>query len=58
MDLPNVERARHRTEARRWYHQAIKQMQGLSLPKDLFGGAVLPFRKEADELLGENNPKK
>ncbi len=59
-DLPEQERDRHKTEARRWYEQADKQIDSLwrVRPGDPFGQAIWDFRVEAAELLGIKEKQK
>jgi len=58
--LPEKEREHHRTEARRWYDQADKQIDGRwrVRPGDVFGQAIWDFHGEARELMGTNDSKK
>ena len=57
-DLPEQERDRHKTEARRWYDQAVKQIDSAGLGGDPLDQAIRAFRAEAAELLGvKEKPK-
>jgi tetratricopeptide (TPR) repeat protein len=51
-NLPEGERERHRTEARRWYDQAVKQVGKPVSGEKPFDQAVQAFLAEAAELLG------
>ena len=51
-ELPEQERDRHKTEARRWYDQAVKQIDGRAWGENSLDQAVRAFLAEADELLG------
>ncbi len=52
-DLPEEERARHKTEARRWYDQAAKELDGWGGTEgDSVRQAILDLRLEAAGLLG------
>jgi serine/threonine protein kinase/tetratricopeptide (TPR) repeat protein len=51
-DLPEQERDRHMTEARRWYDHAVKQIGNRVWGEKLFDQALQAFLKEAAELLG------
>ncbi len=53
-ELTEQERARHKTEARRWYNQAVKQIDSGVAVGDPLGRAIRAFRTEAAELLGVN----
>jgi hypothetical protein len=57
-ELPEPERARHKAEARRWYDQAVKQIDGLGTGGDSVTQASRAFRGEAAELLGVKEKKK
>jgi tetratricopeptide (TPR) repeat protein len=50
-DLPEEERARHQAEARRWYDQAVEQIDRLGAKGDSLVQAIRAFRAEAAELL-------
>jgi tetratricopeptide (TPR) repeat protein len=57
--LPEQDRTRHHTEARRWYEQAVKQIDKWgSRPSYATGQAILDFRAEARELLKAKEIKK
>ena len=57
-DLPEQERDRHKTEARRWYDQAVKQIGSRAWGENPFDQALQAFFAEAAELLGvEVKPK-
>jgi tetratricopeptide (TPR) repeat protein len=52
--LPEEERARHRTEAQRWYDNATKQIdRWRGEPNDGVGKAIWAFRAEAAKLLDD-----
>ena len=57
-DLPEQERDRHKTEARRWYDQAVKQIDSWSAREDSVAQAIQAFRAEAAELLGVKEKQK
>jgi len=50
-ELPEQERDRHKTEARRWYDQAVKQIDSGVAGGDPVGQAIRAFRAEAAKLL-------
>ena len=51
--LPEEERDRHKAEARRWYDQAVKQIDGVALSgRDPTDQAIRAFRAEAAESVG------
>jgi serine/threonine protein kinase/tetratricopeptide (TPR) repeat protein len=57
-ELPELERAQHKAEARRWYDQAVKSLDGWSLGADSWAQAIRNFRAEAAELQGvKEKPK-
>jgi eukaryotic-like serine/threonine-protein kinase len=51
-ELPEQERDWHKTEARRWYDQATKQISSEAVEGDPVAQAIRAFRVEAAELLG------
>jgi serine/threonine protein kinase/tetratricopeptide (TPR) repeat protein len=51
-DLTEEERGRHKTEARRWYDQAVKDFPRGAVGEDSMAQAIRAFRVEAAELLG------
>ncbi len=53
-DLPEQERDRHNTEARRLYDQAVKQIDGRAWGENPLDQAVQAFLAEADELFRVN----
>jgi hypothetical protein len=55
-ELPEQERLRHKTEARRWYDQAVKQIDSMGAG-DFITQAIRGFRAEAAELLGVKEKK-
>lgn len=57
-ELPESERARHKAEARRWYDQAVKQIDSWGARGDGFAEAIRAFRREAAELLGVKEKQK
>ena len=57
-DLPEQERDRHKTEARRWYDQAAKQIDSAVAREDHVSQAIRAFRVEAAELLGVKEKQK
>ena len=50
--LPEQERDRHKTEARRWFDQAVKEIDSQSAREDSVATTIRAFRAEAAELLG------
>jgi eukaryotic-like serine/threonine-protein kinase len=58
--LPDKARALHKAEARRWYDQAEKEINGKwrVRPSDEFGKAIWDLRAEARELMGVKESKK
>jgi tetratricopeptide (TPR) repeat protein len=60
VDLHDKERELHRAEARRWFDQADKQIDGWwrVRPADVTGQAIWDFRAEAREMIGPNDGKK
>ena len=50
-ELPEQERDRLRTEARRWYEQAVKQIDGDSARGEHVDEDIREFRVEASESL-------
>ena len=53
-ELPEQERDRHKTEARRWYEQAVKQIDSWEhVPQE-----IRAFRAEASKFLGVNEKLK
>src|SRR5262249_2531102 len=57
-ELPEQERARHKAEARRWYDQAVKQINIWRPGGNPIVQATRAFRAEAAELLGIKEEKK
>ncbi len=59
-ELPKPERDRHKTEARRWYHQAVKQIDNnwRIRPSNSVSQAIWDFRVEAAEFLGVKENQK
>ena len=56
-DLPEQERDRHKTEARRWYDQAVNQIDSRARV-EIPWAKPSSFRAEATELLGvKEKPK-
>jgi hypothetical protein len=52
-DLPAKEREQHQSQARRWYDQAVKQIDRWRAPPgDATGQAIWDFRAEARGLMG------
>jgi eukaryotic-like serine/threonine-protein kinase len=51
-DLPEQERDRHKTEARRWYERAVKQIDSWSARGEGVDQEIRAFRAEASKLLG------
>jgi eukaryotic-like serine/threonine-protein kinase len=51
-ELPEQERDRHKMEARRWYDQAVKQVDSRGASRDWVAQEIRAFRAEAAELLG------
>ena len=51
-ELTEQERARHQSEARRWYDQAVKQIDSRGTGGSSVMQATRGFRAEAAELLG------
>jgi tetratricopeptide (TPR) repeat protein/serine/threonine protein kinase len=58
--LPEKERENHRTEARRWFERADKQIDSWwrARPSRLTDQAIWDFRAEARELMGPKESKK
>jgi hypothetical protein len=57
-DLPEQKRARHQVEARRWYDQAVKQINTWGPGGNSVIQATRAFRAEAAELLGVQEKEK
>jgi hypothetical protein len=59
-DLPEKEREHHRTQGRRWFDQADKQIDtwGRARPDDGVRQAIWDFRVEARERMGAKESKK
>ena len=55
--LPEEKRAQHRSEARRWYDQAVKQIDTWDHGSDPTWQAIRAFRVQADELIGPKAKK-
>jgi tetratricopeptide (TPR) repeat protein len=56
-ELPEKERAQHKAEARRWYDQAVKQINTWAPGGNSVIQATRVFRTEAAELLGIEKKK-
>ena len=57
-ELPGQERDRHKTEARRWYEQAVKQIDSRVVGGVPVGPSIRAMRAEASELLGVKEKEK
>jgi tetratricopeptide (TPR) repeat protein len=57
-ELPDKERAQHKAEARRWYDEAVKQINTWGPEDNSITEATRAFRAEAAELLGVNQANK
>jgi tetratricopeptide (TPR) repeat protein len=57
-ELPEQERTRHKAEARRWYDEAVKQINAWGPGGNSIMEATRAFRAEAAELLGVNQDLK
>jgi eukaryotic-like serine/threonine-protein kinase len=57
-DLPEQERDRHKAEARRWYDEAVKQINNWGPGGNPIVQATRAFRAEAAELLGVKEKQK
>ena len=57
-ELPEQERTRHKAEARRWYDEAVKQIDIWGAGGNSIMQATRAFRAEAAELLGVKEKQK
>ena len=57
-ELPEQERDRHKTEASRWYDQAVKEIDSWSAREDWLAQSIRAFRVEAAGLLGVKEKQK